>query len=214
MRRPAARPRPDPAGEETSGGRLFVAIDVGDEVRSEVARVIASIGARLAAAPTPPKMTWVKPAALHLTVRFIGETDDAGATRLRDLLSPPIMLAPFDVEWRGVGAFPSPKEPRALWVGIIRGGAELGAVEAEVSRRLGHAVDADPKPFLPHLTLGRIRMSGRGVDWIKVLQAIEVRGVRSRVERVTLYRSELSQRGPHYTGLANALLEGTPAGRP
>ena len=185
--------------------RLFIAIDVGDAVRAEVTRVVGQLGAKLEAVKTPPKITWVKPAALHMTLRFLGETDAAEAERVREALTPPIAIAPFDVEWRGLGAFPSPRHPRALWMGVVRGAAQLGAVEAEVAGRLG-TIDPEARPFLPHLTIGRIKMTGQGVDWPKVLKAVEVRGVISRAERVTLYRSELSQRGPHYTGLVSAAL--------
>jgi 2'-5' RNA ligase len=186
--------------------RVFVAIDVGDAVRAEVTRVVAAVSARLEAAKTPPKVTWVKPAALHVTLKFLGETSDEEVARVRDLLAPPIPVPPFEIEWRGIGAFPSPRHPRALWMGVIRGASQLGAVEAEVSRRLGQAGADESRPFLPHLTLGRIKMTGQGVDWPKVLQAVDVRGVTSRADRITLYRSELSQRGPHYTGLISAPL--------
>ena len=66
------------------GGRLFIAIDVGDAVRAEVTRVVAQLGAKLEAVKTPPKVTWVKPAALHVTLRFLGETDDGETARVRE----------------------------------------------------------------------------------------------------------------------------------
>ena len=97
----------------SAGGRLFIAIDVGDAVRAEVTRVVAQLGGKLEAVKTPPKVTWVKPAALHVTLRFLGETDDVEAERVRAALTPAIALPPFDVEWRGLGAFPSPRHPRA-----------------------------------------------------------------------------------------------------
>jgi len=178
--------------------RVFVAIDVGDAVRAEAARVIQVITNKIDAVKMPPKITWVKPAALHVTLRFIGEVDEAAL--------PPFDLAPFEVEWRGIGAFPSPRHPRALWLGVVAGGSPLGALEAEVSRRLAGTIDPESRPLLPHLTLGRIKMAGAGVDWPKVLQSVEVRGARSVVDRVTLYRSHLTQRGPHYTGLVSAPL--------
>ena len=186
--------------------RVFVAIDVGDAVRAEATRVIKIISDKIEAVKAPPKVTWVKPAALHVTLRFIGEVDDAAVPELCERLSPPIDIAPFEVEWRGVGAFPSARHPRALWLGIISGGAALGALEAEVTRRLMGTIDPESRPLLPHLTLGRIKMTGSGMDWPKVLQSVEVRGARSVVDRVTLYRSQLSQRGPNYTGLVSAPL--------
>lgn len=186
--------------------RVFVAIDVGDAVRAEAARVIQVITNRLDAVKTPPKITWVKPTALHVTLRFISEVAEAALPALCQQLAPPFEMAPFAVEWRGIGAFPSPRHPRALWLGVVAGGSPLGALEAEVSRRLAGTIDPEARPLLPHLTLGRIKMTGAGVDWPKVLQSVEVRGARSMVDRVTLYRSHLSQSGPHYTGLVSAPL--------
>jgi 2'-5' RNA ligase len=186
--------------------RLFVAIDVGDAVRAEASRVIKVISDKIEAVKTPPKITWVKPTALHVTLRFIGEVDEAAVADLQTRLAPPMAMAPFEVEWRGVGAFPSTRHPRALWLGVVAGGAQLGELEAEVSRRLMGTIDPEPRPLLPHLTLGRIKMTGAGVDWPKVLQAVDVRGARSVVDRVTLYRSVLSHRGPNYTGLVSAPL--------
>ena len=188
--------------------RLFVAVDVGDAVRREVTRVITTLTGKLEAAKAPPKVTWVKPAALHVTIRFLGEVEEREVERLLDLLAPPIAMTPFELEWRGVGTFPSNKHPRALWLGVINGAAPLAQVEAEVSRRLAgvNAVEIEDRAFLPHLTIGRVKMAGEGVDWPKLLQAVEIKHARSVVDRVTLYRSDLSQRGPNYTGLVSALL--------
>lgn len=186
--------------------RVFVAVDVGAAVRTEAARVIQAITNKIDAVKTPPKISWVKPAALHVTLRFIGAVDEAVLPTLCQQLAPPFAMAPFEVEWRGVGTFPSPRHPRALWLGVVAGGSPLGALEAEVSRRLAGTIDPETRPLLPHLTLGRIKMAGAGVDWPRLLQSVEVRGARSLVDRVTLYRSHLSQRGPHYTGLVSAPL--------
>jgi 2'-5' RNA ligase len=190
--------------------RVFIAVDVGDDVRREVTRVVATLTGKLEAVKTPPKVVWVKPASLHVTIKFIGEVDEGEVARLQELMMAPIALPPFDIEWRGIGAFPSNRHPRALWLGVINGGAPLAQIEAEVSRRLaGSAVELEDRALLPHLTLGRVKMAGAGVDWPKLLQSVEVKRASSRVDRVTLYRSELSRGGPHYTGLASAPLIGT-----
>jgi 2'-5' RNA ligase len=190
--------------------RVFVAVDVGDAVRREVTRVVTTLTGKLEAVKTPPKVVWVKPASLHVTIKFIGEVEEAEVARLQELLAPPIAIAPFDIQWRGIGAFPSSRHPRALWLGVINGAAPLARIEAEVSRRLAGAaaVELDDRALLPHLTLGRIKMAGAGVDWPMLLQSVEVKGAASHVDRVTLYRSELSRGGPHYTGLASAPLIG------
>ena len=188
--------------------RVFVAVDVGDAVRREVTRVVSGLTGKLEAVKTPPKVVWVKPAALHVTIKFIGEVEPAEVERLQELLAPPIDVAPFEIEWRGIGTFPSVKNPRALWLGVINGAAQLAAIEAEVSRRLAgvNAVELDDRVLQPHLTLGRVKMAGAGIDWPKILKAVEVRHATSVVDCVTLYRSQLSQQGPHYTGLVSAPL--------
>jgi RNA 2',3'-cyclic 3'-phosphodiesterase len=191
--------------------RCFIAVDVGDAVRREVTRVVTTLTGKLEAVKMPPKVVWVKPAALHVTVRFLGEIDAEEVERVQALLAAPIPIAPFELEWRGIGAFPNNKHPRALWLGVVNGAAALSQVEAEVSRRVagGSLADLTDRPFLAHLTLGRVKMAGAGIDWPKILQAVEVKRVTSIVDRVTLYRSELSRGGPHYTGLVSAPLIGT-----
>ena len=190
--------------------RLFVAVDVGDAVRREAARVVAALSGKLEAVKKPPKVVWVKPQALHVTVKFLGEVAPERVDELCELLAPPIPIAPFEVSWRGIGTFPSNRHPRALWLGVINGAAPLAQIEAEVSRRLAgsNAVELDDRALLPHLTLGRVKMAGEGVDWPKILKQAEVRNAVSRVERVTLYRSQLAQLGPQYTELVSAPLAG------
>ncbi len=202
-------PRSSRAIMASVGARVFVAVDVGDAVRREAARVVSALQVKLEAAKTPPKVVWVKPAALHVTIRFLGEVDRAEVERITPLLAPPIQLAPFDVRWRGIGTFPNNRHPRALWLGVINGATQLAAIEAEITRRLvGSAVELDDRALLPHLTLGRVKMAGAGVDWPKLLQSAEVRNATSFIDHVTLYESRLSQYGPHYTELVRAPLVG------
>ena len=187
--------------------RVFVAVDIGDAVRREAARVVSALQMKLEAAKTPPKVVWVTPASLHVTIRFLGEVESDEVERIKPLLAEPLAMAPFQVQWRGIGTFPDNRHPRALWLGVISGAAQLAAIEAEITKRLtGAAVELDDRALLPHLTLGRVKMAGAGIDWPKILQAAEVKNATSFVDRVTLYQSKLSQYGPHYTELASAPL--------
>ena len=189
--------------------RVFVAVDIGDAVRREAARVVSSLAMKLEAAKVPPKVVWVKPSVWHVTIKFLGEVEPDELERLKPLLAPPISVAPFEIAWRGIGTFPNNRHPRALWLGVISGAAQLAAIEAEISRRVSSAaVELDARALLPHLTLGRVKMAGAGVDWPKLLQTCEVRNATSYVDKVSLYQSKLSQHGPHYTELVSAPLVG------
>ncbi len=162
----------------------------------------------LAATTAPPRVTWVGRSAVHLTLRFFGEVAEGDVPGLERGLADPIDIPPFEVEWHGLGAFPSHRHPRTLWIGVRRGATELGRLESVLSRRLDRAT-LDAQPYRPHLTLGRVRTPGAGVNWDTVFRGITVRGVRTSVRRVTLYRSTLTPRGPNYTEMAHAALHST-----
>ena len=71
---------------------MFVAVDVGDAVRREVTRVVSALTGKLEAVKTPPKVVWVKPAALHVTIRFIGEVEPPRSSGCRSCSMPPIAV--------------------------------------------------------------------------------------------------------------------------
>jgi 2'-5' RNA ligase len=186
--------------------RLFVAIDVNDAVRHEMRRVRARLETAFAES-RQPRVTWVSPEVAHVTLRFLGEIDQARASRLQDAMSAAIDLPRFDVVWQGIGAAPSVKAPRVLWLNARTGEDRLGALADLVERRVGTIVEpADSTPFRAHLTLGRIREHDRRVDWRPVIASVMAGPVASPVAHVTLYQSRLSSEGPSYTALARVPL--------
>jgi 2'-5' RNA ligase len=193
--------------------RLFAAIEVGDDVRAAATVARHAIEARLSPIHEhAPRIVWVKPEALHLTLRFFGEQPDEHVPGIASAIERPFDVPPFAVEWRGLGAFPSQRQPRALWIGITMGADGLGRLEAEIARRFDRLADvSEPaRPFHPHLTLGRIKVPGRPLDWPEILEEAQVKAVRSTVNSVTLYRSRGLPGGAGYEALAKGWLNGSP----
>lgn len=193
--------------------RLFAAVDVGDEVRTVAAAARHLIEARLSRIHEhAPRIVWVKPEGLHLTLRFFGEQPDDRVPDIVSGIERPFDQPPFAVEWRGLGAYPSPRQPRALWIGVTSGADGLGRLEAEIARRFDRMFDAgEPaRAFHPHLTLGRVKVPGKPLDWPEILEEAGVRAVRSTVNRVTLYRSRGLPGGAGYEALAKGWLNGSP----
>ena len=119
--------------------RAFVAVEV---PRGEVAD------------PRDPRS-----ATEHLTLRFLGEIDEPTAGNLVRALAPAVgPVAPFEFVLEGVDAFPSPERPRVVWRGVTRGAVELRSLARVVREAVESAglVD-DPSPFVPHVTLFRVR---------------------------------------------------------
>lgn len=155
------------------------------------------------------QVKWVPSHQFHFTLRFFGEIGPAdvevAAGALRRAAA---ATRPFRLEVAGLGAFPSPSRPSVLWAGTGEGRDRLVALAGRVEDELaacGFAREA--RPFLPHLTLGRVR---RGAVLPRSLQeclaAPPVSYGSWPVERLVLMRSDLMPAGPRYTVLAAAEL--------
>src|SRR4051812_45515664 len=95
--------------------RLFVAINLPEEERSALDAATASLRAE----GLPIK--WVSAEKLHVTIRFLGNVDDAQAGPIGDALAAAVAgHKPFDVTLGGAGAFPDARHPRVLWIGVER----------------------------------------------------------------------------------------------
>jgi 2'-5' RNA ligase len=181
--------------------RLFVAIDVSDETRAQLRRVRERLEQHLAAAPHPPRVSWVADAAAHVTVRFIGEVSDDTAEKVKTTLAAPFAEAAYELHFEGAGAFPNARRPRVIWIGVSRGLTETAAVAAAVNTRLDPVIGAgEERAFRAHLTVGRVKEPAR-FDWDAALAVAKAGRSRSSIDHVTLYQSKTSSKGPAYTAL-------------
>ena len=113
----------------------------------------------------------------------------------------------FEVEIRGLGAFPNASRPRVLWAGAPGSPAFTRLAEGvdQALVALGFAPEA--RGFTPHVTLGRVRAPRRAVALTEAIGAAAARSFGAlQVERVSLMRSDLSPRGARYTELAGFAL--------
>lgn len=198
--------RPRWPGADLPGRRLFYALPLPPEAAAEIAAVVERV--RAEGVPGGGRdVRWVRLDGLHLTLRFLGPTLD-------DRLEPAIGVlaaavnghAPFDVAIGGAGVFPPVGRPRALWLGLRDGAAQLSALAGAVDGALvaaGWAPDA--RPFRPHLTLARSdgvpAGAAIGARLSEVASAMEVR---FRAERIGLYESVTGAGPARYEPLAMA----------
>ena len=183
--------------------RLFVAIDPDAGTRTSLAEDLAGARNEL-----PRGWRWVRAAGIHLTLRFLGETE---AGRVDDLESSLAHVAadtePFELalsrEW---GAFPNARRARVLWralSGDLPALRELAGSLEGWARACGY--EAEERAFRPHLTLARAdRRSKPGPVDLRRLPASG--GEPFQVDAVVLYRSELGEGGARYEALGRAPL--------
>ena len=102
-----------------------------------------------------PSARWIDVENYHLTLRFIGDVESRLADELVAALDR-IDRPGFELSLSGIGAFGS-KKPHSLYAGVVPS-APLETLQADIERvcrRL--AVPSDPKKFVPHVTLARLR---------------------------------------------------------
>jgi len=177
--------------------RAFIAVELDEAIRQR----LGEAQDRLRSAPCSVK--WVKPELMHLTLRFLGEVDEALVGILEQVMASAAQgVAPVEVTLAGLGAFPERGAPRVVWAGMQDNGSLclLNRRLEEGVRRLGFA--PEDRPFHPHLTLGRV--NGRqGADELRRrldAQAAAEFGSCTIAELI-LMQSVLSPAGPTYTPL-------------
>ena len=195
MTAPGRRPRWP--GADLPGRRLFIAVPLTPDATSEIAALVDRV--RSEGVPGGGHdVRWVRLDGLHLTLRFLGPTLDDRVDPTRDAVrAAAAASASFDVSIGGAGAFPSAARPRALWLGVRVGEADLGNLALTVDRALIAAGwGSEVKPYTAHLTIAR-------ADGIQAGSAIGNRlaaaaagmDVRFRADRMGLFES-LTGGGP------------------
>ncbi len=175
--------------------RLFVALAIPAGVRQRLGDLIRLLR------DADASLRWVAPQNLHVTLKFIGEVPAEQSTRIGDALES-IACAPFDFEVRGLGFFPNARRPSVLWVGITQV-EQISKLAAEIDRVLAKVGTVpDTRPFSPHLTLGRFKLTRVSATLAKAIDQEKDRGLgRIAVNEFHLIESRLKSGGPEYTTL-------------
>jgi 2'-5' RNA ligase len=128
--------------------RVFVALDIDDEIRSRVARFLDGVRG------FAPDARWVRPESLHVTLKFIGEQSEDDVDKIKRALAN-IAADSFELKFRGYGFFPGARAPRVFWVGI-EGEPKLTSLAAKVDETLAQiGIPKEEHAFNAHLTLAR-----------------------------------------------------------
>ena len=193
--------------------RAFLSVELPPDFRAALSAVQQDLKRRLEpAVGRQARISWVQPASMHLTVRFLGETPEDVIESLRMTLASAVAgHRPIQVPFSRLGTFPRPQQPRVLWAGPLESweqgneGARLQALSRaveDVCRAEGLA--AEERPLSPHLTLARIkegeRQVGQGLAQSGLLDQPVTIGVLP-ITTLVMMRSELRPAGPVYSPL-------------
>ena len=186
--------------------RLFIALETPAAVRKALAGTMAELR------EVEADVRWESEEKLHATLKFLGDTPDcrvdAVAAALERVSS---STAPLTVAYSGLGFFPSPREPRIVWAGLLEPTGALAGFHARIEASMGALGFAkESRPFHPHVTLGRVR-GPRGAAALRArVETCTFDQPPIALHEVALIRSDLRPSGSVYTTLKRISLSGIP----
>ena len=178
--------------------RCFIAIEIPGLLKRSIGDMIENLKKPGA------DVKWVPPQNIHITLKFLGSTDESLLETIKDSLSKKLSpYSPFYIKISGIGCFPDERRPRVVWVGT-HGSGVIGDVQRDIEaemKKLGFS--SEERKFSPHLTIGRVRSQKRIPEMMKRLDEYRSIGFGDmEVKGITLMKSELKPAGAEYHPLA------------
>jgi 2'-5' RNA ligase len=186
--------------------RTFIAIELPREIKD----ALGKLQARLKASGADVK--WVKPENIHLTLKFLGETDEEKTAEIKNILADTAQnFKTFLIRPYSLGAFPKIQSPRVIWIGIDKGDSETKSIAGRLEERLAAiGIPKEERPFSSHITIGRVRSFLNRDKLIRELKnlggKIEANPQEFPVTRLALFESTLTPQGPIYKPLQEVSL--------
>ncbi len=175
--------------------RIFIAIDINKN--RALTRLVESYKLAL----KDEKIRWVEPANIHLTLAFLGESDEDQVSKAGEIMREAANnFESFEITFNGTGVFRDIRQPRVIWLGIEAPQSlyDLREVICEALKEEG--LYRDEKPFRPHLTLGRMKYIANKNVLAEILKSSGSHDLPSQtVNELILYESILKPDGPVYS---------------
>ena len=172
--------------------RTFVAVEIqNNEVLDNIIKLQSEL--KIKAKP-------VSKENIHFTLLFLGEITDEIAPKIIDALNS-ITFSPIQISFSGVGAFPNPRFPRVIWIGVDETASQnLVKLAKQVEEKLAPLGFKSDKPFKPHLTIFRIKNNvgdiSKELDKLKMIHLGH-----DTITELKFKKSILTPSGPIYTDL-------------
>lgn len=183
--------------------RVFIAVELPSDLKSLLRDFESKLiipGFRCA--------RWVDPAAIHLTLKFLGNV----STKILDEIKREVEIEvrksrPFTLSIGETGCFPNLKRPRVFWIGLCGETDKLLALQANIDEATGKlGFPKESRPFTAHLTLARLRDDYSITEKKRFADAVEGAAFGADysmlVNSVSLIRSQLRPEGALYTRLS------------
>jgi len=183
--------------------RSFVAIELPEEAKKGLTRLRKELER-----DEYRFVKWVAPGGIHLTLKFLGNIPSNRVTEITEGIKKAAQgISPFLLEISDLGAFPSLKQARVLWVGVGGELDKLSTLQQNIDSALAALGFAkEERTFVPHLTLARIREGASPPERTSFGELVGATVFEDKypvkVEAIKLMRSQLTPAGALYTCLS------------
>jgi len=184
--------------------RLFIAVELVEEIKDEIEKQVKRLK-RLGG-----NVRWVKRPAMHITLKFLGEVDEARVESIERAMDRTVnSFESFEINMEGCGSFPPmSKKPRVLWVGVKDSGTITALQERLEDELLNAGFQKETRAFHPHVTMGRVKGTSALRRLVEEIRELEEHPFgKMMVRSIVLFRSRLTPDGPIYTKLYEARLK-------
>jgi 2'-5' RNA ligase len=180
--------------------RVFIAIDVPDEIKKELNELQRDLR------PMSNAARWVAPESIHVTLKFMGEIPGKLVDQIDAALGG-LAWKPFTINVHGVGFFPGARSPRVFWAGM-EAPTMQGLTEELDARMEPLGFEREKRKFRPHITLARAKTSRIDPELVAgSAKYAEHNFGTFTADRIYLVQSTLKPTGSVYTKVKEYLLE-------
>jgi 2'-5' RNA ligase len=176
--------------------RLFIAADINSRSKNLIEDKLKYIKAEMEA-----EIKWIEKNKWHLTLKFIGESSEKQKEKLIQALKNINFKEKNSyIQFSSFKAFPNLDAARVIYLGLGRGKNKLIDLQQKLDKELlKFGFEKDDRDYIPHLTLGRNK--GEALKVKKELREPNFINIYARIERITLYQSQLKREGSEYIKL-------------
>ncbi|MCH7659753.1 MAG: RNA 2',3'-cyclic phosphodiesterase [Euryarchaeota archaeon] len=180
--------------------RVFASIDFPENLTSEVADLQAAF-------TDAEGLRFTDPSQTHVTLKFLGDVEKDRLPELESALETAVAesgVSPFEVEYGGLGVFPSLDYISVLWLGVRNGATEMTRLHEAIERETVElGFDPEDHDFTPHATIARMEHANGKELVQKLVRERDPTVGMTAVRTITLKKSDRSSDGPVYTTLAS-----------
>jgi 2'-5' RNA ligase len=177
--------------------RIFVAIDINAAARANVEQFTTAIKRDF----LPLRIGWEKPEKLHLTLKFLGDINEAQLNKLQNAAAETAAnFSSFKLSLDSTGCFPSAKKAKILWIGLNGELEKLRGLYDKLEEKAeAYGFEREGRRFKPHLTVARLREPEKSQELADAFLQKQFEPTGFEVSEIAIYESKLQPTGSIYS---------------